>query len=508
MTRLMRKRSPAPAPAEIEQLLTRVAAGTGLSFTRERRELAAEAIGRAMSLAGLDDAARFGDLIERDETALDAFLTALTVGETYFFREPGQFEFLRAEVLPQLARVGGGEGSDARIRVWSAGCASGEEPYSIAMMLHEAGLGARSHVVGTDISRARLQQAREARYGKWSLRGVSDQVIRRHFRPVRGRLEVLPAIRCGVTFQRLNLADPAFALPGTDAARMQVIFCRNVLIYFDAATIERVARRLLDALSPDGWLFLGASDPALADVIPCDVIVTGAGLAYRRSARGGDVARWSPSIDWPAVAGGQSAPSPAPRLPADGTVETLRADRPAQAPRARAFATEPAGDESAAQAYAARRYERAAELARRETESDASNPTSWIVLIRALANMGRLTDAGAACATGLDRHPASPELAYLHALLLAEAGLHSEAATAARRALYLDRALVVGHMVLGDSLAKLGDIPGARRAFRNASRLLEAMPDDADVPASDGDRAGRLAAVARTRLALLVERAE
>jgi chemotaxis protein methyltransferase CheR len=134
---------------------------------------------------------------------------------------------------------------------------------------------------------------------------------------------------------------------------------------------------------------------------------------------------------------------------------------------------------------------------------DGSDAAPWILLVRSLANQGELDAAGRACAAGLDHHRTSAELAYLHAVLLAEAGTHAEAAAAARRAIYLDRRMVVAHLTLGGALARLGETGGACRAFANAQRLLAGMPPDAVVPASDGERAGRLVQMAGSQLRLL-----
>jgi chemotaxis protein methyltransferase CheR len=158
----------------------------------------------------------------------------------------------------------------------------------------------------------------------------------------------------------------------------------------------------------------------------------------------------------------------------------------------------------AARSYAERDYERAAQLASRVVERDGSDPAPWIVLVRALANRGDMAAAGQMCAAALDRHRTSAELAYLHAVLLSEAGRHAEAVTAVRRSLYLDRGLVVAHLLLGGVLARLGDIDGARRALRNAQRLLGGIAPREIVPASDGETAGRLAEMAGVQEQLLM----
>jgi chemotaxis protein methyltransferase CheR len=143
------------------------------------------------------------------------------------------------------------------------------------------------------------------------------------------------------------------------------------------------------------------------------------------------------------------------------------------------------------------------DLAGRLVRQDGGDAASWILLVRALANRGELVAAGKACTAALDRHHLSPELTYLQAVLLLELGRSKEAADAVRRALYLDRTLAVGHLLLGCALARLENLDGARRAVRNAQQLLAGMPPEEIVPASDGEPAGRLAEMALAQLELL-----
>jgi chemotaxis protein methyltransferase CheR len=153
--------------------------------------------------------------------------------------------------------------------------------------------------------------------------------------------------------------------------------------------------------------------------------------------------------------------------------------------------------------YEERDYARAADVAERLTRLRQGDPAPWVVLVRALANRGDLGAAGRASATALDRHPASAELHYLHAVLLSESGRHREAAAASRRALYLDRGLVVAHLSLAGSLSRCGDPAGAKRALRAAQRALADTAPDTIVPASDGGSAGRLVELAEAQLELL-----
>jgi chemotaxis protein methyltransferase CheR len=148
-------------------------------------------------------------------------------------------------------------------------------------------------------------------------------------------------------------------------------------------------------------------------------------------------------------------------------------------------------------------YDRAGHLAGQIAARPGAAAEVWALLVRAAGNRGDLEAAGRACAAGLERHPTCAELVYLHGLLLAQGGRIRDAAGALRRALYLDRALAVAHLTLGRVLSQLGDGEGARRALRNAHRVLSRAPADAPVPAADGEQAGRLAEMARVQLALL-----
>ncbi len=463
---------------------------TGLVFGEARRSAFEAGLLRAMHRGKLTEPAVYLAQLDTQLALLDDLVGEITVGETYFFREPQQFAVVRDQVVPAMVS---NRPRERALRMWSAGCATGEEPYTLAIIARELGLEVAAHIVGSDLSRTALATARRGLYSRWSLRGVSDHVIQTYFESVDERFELIPAVREAVEFRYVNLAEDVYPSLSTGIWGMDLILCRNVLIYFDAGTVARVARRLIGSLSDDGWLLLGASDPPLGDMVPCDVVVTGGGLAYRRPGH---------AATRPTAAVVVTPPSALPPLPPPAVA-------PPTGEPSRVIPEQAASGVTAeaARLYAERDYERAAELARRFVQRDGSDPGLWIVLVRALTNRGELEAAGQACAAAIDRHRTSVELTYLHAVLLAEAGRHREAAGAARRALYLDRGLVVAHLMLGAALARLGDTNGALRSVRNAQRLLAGLPPQAIVPASDGEPAGRLAEMARVQVQLLGEAA-
>jgi chemotaxis protein methyltransferase CheR len=488
------ERRPSTRDVDIAGLLRVITQRTGLVFSPSRLAPAEHTVRRWMKQHEINAEVVGDEILERDPEAFDSLVAELTVGETYFFREPEQLAFIRRTVLPEL----GSRHERRAVRVWSAGCASGEEAYSLAILLYEAGTASHAEILGTDISRARIAAARRARYAPWSLRGVPDEVVSRYFRRRDGRYELAPAIRSMASFRYQNLPDGTSPPSFSDARGADLILCRNVLIYFDRNAVGRAARRLLAALDDDGWLFLGASDPPLADMVPCEVVMTEAGVAYRRQPAPRGIVSTVTSLD----SAGPVADEPTSELPAPcGLAPDLSAA--ATAPTPATTAEEVAPDYTIP--YAARDYERAAELAGMRVREDARDEGAWVTLVRALANLGRLPEAGRACAAALETHHVSVELVYLHATLLASAGRPAEAAAAARRALYLDRTLAPAHLMLGASLARLGDVEGGRRALHNAERLLAVVPPDTVVAAADGQPAGRLLADVRAHLRLLGE---
>ncbi len=465
----------------------------GLVFPLSRQYDVEQAMLRAMEKRGITDAGEWRDIIAHGAEPLDDIISELTIGETYFFRDPAQLDVVRDVVLPAAAR----QHPQRPLRMWSAGCATGEEPYSLAMLLRETDwqTGAHPvHIVGTDLSVVRLAAARRGQYGAWSFRGMAEERRQRFFEP-RGRQWLLdPGIRSMVEFRLLNLAEDEYPEPATGIFGMDIIFCRNVLIYFDMQTVTKVATGLMDSLSDDGWLFLGPSDPPLSDLVPCEVVTTPAGLVYRRPGVRGIPAlpRVSPPAKAAVKPATKSTPLRSPSMPV-ATLSTSPAQSVANA-TAQVLA-----------AYAEGRYGDAAELAKQSVQGaeGTANEEVWSTWVRALANEGRLLEAAAVCSSALDRHAASAELTYLESVLLAQTGRPAESAAAARRALYLDRTLVVAHLALGDALSRSGDTVGATRSFRNAERILSTLDPDATVRGTDGESAARLIQIARYRAAAL-----
>jgi chemotaxis protein methyltransferase CheR len=446
---------------------------------------AMEGIDRAMARAGLSDFPSYLAQLEADPALLDDLLVELTIGETYFFRNPEHFQFVRHQVLPDVRRR---RGPTHVVRAWSAGCASGEEPYSLAVLLLEEGYGERMEVRATDVSRAALARAQVARYGDWSLRGPEAGRMRPFLHLEGKRYTLDTQVRARVHFDYLNLADDTWPSPALGIWGMDVIFCRNVLIYFNRATIEAVARRLHASLADGGFLIAGPSDPSLGAYAPFETILTDWGIVYHRPASG-EAPRTSfrsvRSVPPPATLP-PPVPSPAPPPVAFAPVAPAPLTPPPAPPAPQQLA-------GAQRAFEAGDWREAVRLAGEHPEDAAAEA----VAIRALANMDPLA-AVRLCTEAAVRHPLAAELRYLEALLLLGLGRLPESERAARQALYLEPSLAVAHLMLGHILRRQGDTAGARRAFRTAESLCASLPPETRVPLGDGERAGHLAEVART----------
>jgi chemotaxis protein methyltransferase CheR len=434
-------------------LSTVVEETTGLHFTQARRDDLERGVNETARELGFKDVAACADwLVSTALTAkqIQVLASHLTVGETYFFRERTTYDAFVDYILSDLVRTR--KGSDRRLRIWSAACCTGEEPYSLAMALHQAMPDLAEWgitILGTDINPVFLGKAVAGVYGEWSFRDQSAGIKERFFRRTTdGRYAVLPEIKRLVTFSALNLAKDVYPSFTTNTTSMDVIFCRNVLMYFAAEPMRRAIRNLHDALAPGGWLIVS---PCEASHVLFDqfTAVTRSGVTlYRKGApdarrppvlaaglRGSDVAHVSP-VSPQAPAGGAGTP---------------------------ALAGE-----------------------------SASTPETFAHTARAHANRGELEQALAWCDRWIAADKLNSASHYLRALILFEQGEHGEVAASVQRALYLSPDFVLAHFTLGNVARRAGQYADARRHFTNALHLLDRYGDDDLLPESDGLTAGRL----------------
>jgi chemotaxis protein methyltransferase CheR len=240
-----------------------VGALAGINLTPAKKSLFVGRLGKRLRACGLGSFGDYFDLIERDEAERTRMIDALCTNETHFFREPRQFAFLAERAIPVWREELRAGTRPPRIRVWSAACSTGEEPYSLAMALLDrfpAGTGWEIEILASDISTRTLAKARQATWPIAKRAEIPRHYLKRFMlrgtRSEEGRMCAGPEIRGIVRFEAVNLVDERL-VAGT---AFDAIFCRNVLIYFDAETKARVVDRLLEHLLPGGLLFLGQAE--------------------------------------------------------------------------------------------------------------------------------------------------------------------------------------------------------------------------------------------------------
>jgi len=236
---------------------------SGIFLSEAKKALVVGRLGRRLRELGLRSlAAYYRLLVEGDEQERTRMLDCICTNETHFFREPRQFEFLEQRVFPDWA-ARAAAGRPRRIRAWSAACSTGEEPYSLAMTLlahFPPSSGWTLEILASDLSTRALDQARA---GLWSVdkaREIPERYLKafmlRGTGAQEGVMKAGPEIRSLLRFQRVNLNQDRYPVQGP----FDLVFCRNVLIYFDVASKARVVHRLLDELAPGGYLFLGHAE--------------------------------------------------------------------------------------------------------------------------------------------------------------------------------------------------------------------------------------------------------
>ena len=228
------------------------------------------------SMAGLADAGAYVEALcdWPDEREFERLIELLTVNETYFFREEEHFQLLLETFWPEWQRGS----TRTPVRVWSAACSTGCEPYTLGMLLRERCSRGEVEILGTDVNARVLGEAKEGCFGEFALRNTSAYYREKYFQRQSGGYRLDPAVREMVRFQQLNLLRIEGLVP---PGQFHAIFCRNVLIYFDLAAKRRVIRALSKALRPGGVLLVGRSE-SLFNVPEAPPMSNTRGILYHR----------------------------------------------------------------------------------------------------------------------------------------------------------------------------------------------------------------------------------
>ncbi|MCB9450393.1 MAG: hypothetical protein H6672_03085 [Anaerolineaceae bacterium] len=372
---------------------------------------------------------------------------AVAIGETYFFRNQAHFQLLAGQLLPELIRERR-ESGQYTLNIWSAGCATGQEPYSLAMILHDL-LPDLSrwtlNLIGTDINAAALDAARQGLYRNWSFRHSDERVRERYFTSTPEGFQLHPEIRERAVFRQANL------LAGAPLPQMDIIFCRNVLLYFDETHVQQAEALLRSALRPGGWLFLGEAEVIrfererwITHVFPGTVV-------YQRPVQ--------PVADPFTI---HTAPA-APHAPAT---------KPPSIPPLAGYA-------DAVAALRAKHYDEVECILAQLVEQQPRNAAVHLLLAAVFANRQALPEAHAHLDTALRLDALLADAHYLRALLFLEANQEVAAQGELNATLYCQRGHPLAASVLGYLYAKTGKSDRARRILETARQVLAGQSADA-----------------------------
>jgi len=251
--------------AHYQHLKSFVIDTTGMVFYADMDEELARIIDKRMDATGSEGYDDYLELLSGRKAArreLDELVSELTIGETHFFRHKEQIDAVRDVILPQLIEK---NRAARRLRIWSAGCATGAEPYTLAIVLdNDFGVqlaGWTVEIIGSDINKKFLAHAQRGRFSEWALRNAPDDIRKNCFRPAGRQWDINPAFKKKVSFQHHNLVEAPFPSLLDNLFDFDLILCRNVTIYFERKITKKIIRQFHGSLADDGWLVVGHSEP-------------------------------------------------------------------------------------------------------------------------------------------------------------------------------------------------------------------------------------------------------
>jgi chemotaxis protein methyltransferase CheR len=473
---------------------------TGLSFSKDRLPDLERGLRLASRDLGFDDPEStlrwlLSSKPERRHTEILA--SYLTVGETYFFRHARAFQALKDHILPVLISSNRRE---RRLRLWSAGCCTGEEPYSLAILLHSLLPDFTEWnitILATDINPRFLRKANEAVYNDWSFRETSPAVRQRYFtRCSNGRYEILPFVRNAVTFEPLNLVDDSYPSFLTNTNAMDIILCRNVLMYFRPEAAERVVTKLFHSLVDEGWLLVSPSELSQTLFTEFTAVQLSGALCYCKTKK-----RRQENVFVPPARHEPFEPHPEElsiderqvtersALSLNPSLEETTSD---QIPEPLDSMQRSYGYQDAIAEYDNGDLDSAEQRIRQLLHEEPHNPAFATLFARILAGKGNLKAAEEQCRKAIQSEKLDHTLRYLHATIARELGADDQAIRSLQESIFLNPDFPLSHFLLANLRLRHGEQREADKHFRWALELLERYSHDHLLPDSGGMTAGRL----------------
>jgi chemotaxis protein methyltransferase CheR len=460
---------------------------SGLHFERRNMKVLERGLVNRMTALKIGSYLDYFDyLIRHRETRqeLQKLLQFLTIGETYFFRYQAHFAALRRLIATELAVKG-----NKRLRFWSAGCSTGEEPYSLAMTLMESLPEWREwdiRILATDINNNSLRRAREGIYGSWSMRVMEQRYLDRYFTRSGEKYGIKQEVKNLVDFSHLNLQTDEFPTPEGEFRGLDAIFCRNVMIYFAANTTKKIIEKFTDCLNFDGILFLGHAE-TLAHI---------SGRFERHTEEGGFYYRKRDGHPQPQSLEPKPAHVPQPARRGRATAEVNQGEAAEPLPAKPQFAGDRAAPEpeidvqalylQAQLLFDAEKFTEASLLLQSVTFAKPGHTGALVLQGFISANKGLYDDVLKLCDAVLGLNDLQPEVYFLKGLVFDMMDRLDHAAEEYRKAILLQMDFIMPHYNLGRLHIRLGREKDGIRELKNCLKILEKWPAESLIPYSGG----------------------
>ena len=431
---------------------------------------------RKLALPGIE---AYRQLLGEDSAAgcheRELLTVQFSTGESYFFRDQGQIDLLATTILPQLVAR---RAEERRLRLWSAGCSTGEEAYTLAMLVDELGAriaGWNVTIVGGDINSASLEKARNGLYREWSLRALDAERRLRYFQTRGEQSQICPRLRGRVSFRGLDLVHDCFPGAASGIVEFDLILCRNVFIYLEPEAVSRIAAKFAATLADGGYLITGHNELFGHDTAPLRVHMYAQSAVFEKAAR-------------PEVDAGLGEALAQLQVPAVAALLPLRNDE-AQAPRIERRLV-------AIEAQAPRIERRV--LAAAAPSAPPADCERLVEAARHHADRGRPDAAAADCRKAIAISAFDPRPYFLLAQLAQERGAANEAKALLAKVIYLDPSFVAAYLELGALHAQAGEDERARRMYGTVRAALARLaPRTVIAPYGESTAADILAYVER-----------
>ena len=486
---------------------------TGLYFSKDRLPETEHKFHLISKELGFNHISSFVKWMTFDKPTIDQIKIIakyLTVGETYFFREKEVFEILKNKLIPEILRQR--QKKNKTLRIWNAGCSSGEESYSIAILLKRIIPDIKSwsiSIVGTDINPVALKKAEEGIYTKWSFRENSDWIINQYFNKIENeRFEIIPEIKSMVKFSHLNLIEDTFPSEHNGTNNIDFLFCRNVLMYFTHDTAQKIIKRFKKSVTNEGWLLLSSVETNLIrNNFFYPVMISGKSFYKKKSTKRTD--QQLPLINNVAIEFFQFLNSELQKdiqnniqlkeiipISSDIIIENSKESEVLLNP----VVTEKKVDnikideqlfESALFAFSQSNYQNAIDNLN-VIVTKINDPNVFILLSRSYANLGKLPQALEYCNKAIIADKTNTSFYLFHGTLLQAIGNTEEALIAFRKVLYLNPDTTISYFSIASIMQKSGNIQDSRKYFDKALNQLQNYSDSEILEASEGLTAGSL----------------